>query len=1109
MSRSDRQSSSREQPIRAGAPATVSNLDEAIASYLRAREFGEEPPREEWLRRYPQFQTELAEFFADQDRVDDMVAQPTMISDHDFSGDESGRDETPKQSGGAFASTADHAPDRLQPDSDRYRVKNFLARGGMGEVWLGEDSRIGRRVAFKKLRGKHREQRERFLIEAQITGQLEHPSIMPLHDLGFDKEGRPFYIMKYVQGTTLKDAILDHHRPKPSGATGGLSAGERAIRTPGDEQPVPPETEAREVRQLRLLEVFLDLCHAVAFAHSRGVLHRDLKPDNVMLGPFGETVVLDWGLAKLIGEPEQPENISYVRVSSSGGSTETQDGAIVGSLAYLAPEVADGRIQEVDERTDVYLLGATLYEILTGRLPREGSSPMELIELARTVTPAPPRRIDPGIPRPLEAICLKAMSRRVEDRYQSALQVAEDVQRYLAGEAVSAYRESLLERSWRWCRKHSRLLKRSAVAAVFVAGVLFAWSIHQENRQLRAVQQASADVEEFRRLADEVRYYAASSDPATERAPYYDLRKGDASGRAAIELAESWGRDLSEFPLQDQRPELRRELYELLLLIVQERLERHPAADSAGDLIASLDRAAGLREPTGSYYRLRADCYALGGENSRADQARRRMNDPRIPTTAMDHFLSGERYRTQSRSATNPQFDPQTNQYNQELLKRAVEEYRLALENDPRHYWSHLQLGRCYLSLGRDAEAIEILGACVALRPDSPWGYIARASALMQMERYAEADTELRRLLDREPGFLPARLVRGRALQLQGRLEEALKVYDAALSVRADQRLITAAYYRGEIYLKQAQDGDYTKALKDFDWVVHEDPGFYPVYLTRAQVDFARGQDELGMKDLNSFLFLAGKGKFDNESWQADHRRGRFLRWFYLRVPESASKRRQAIAELMHQQLTTAVEKGGRSVELFRDLGFSLEWLKQPKQAVDVYTQGLELAPDDAPLRVMRAWAKLSVGDVDGSVEDFEYVVQHHSGHAEAHTGLGYLRAALKRRAGAEQNAVRALLLGRDDYRVLHNVSCIYAELSKTEKVREHEYLDLAVLVLREAADRSKPDASGRPGELVLIDAETAFPLAMTKRPDFQEIVRTLKEAVSDQHSASDRAADR
>ena len=203
MSGSDRESSSREQ-----------RLDEAIASYLRARESGQAPPRQEWVRRYPEFQTELAEFFADQDRFDEMAAPPTIITDRDFGSDEPSRGEQPKQSGRAFTSTADQAPVGLQLDSDRYRVKNFLARGGMGEVWLGEDCRIGRQVAFKKLRGKRTEQRERFLIEAQITGQLEHPSIMPLHDLGSDKEGRPFYVMKYVQGATLKHAILDHHSTK-------------------------------------------------------------------------------------------------------------------------------------------------------------------------------------------------------------------------------------------------------------------------------------------------------------------------------------------------------------------------------------------------------------------------------------------------------------------------------------------------------------------------------------------------------------------------------------------------------------------------------------------------------------------------------------------------------------------------------------------------------------------------------------------------------------------------------------------------------------------------------------------------------------------------------
>src|SRR5262249_30055411 len=152
-----------------------------------------------------------------------------------------------------------------------------------------------------------------------------------------------------------------------------------------------------------LLETFVDICNAVAYAHSKGVLHRDIKPENVMLGSFGETLVLDWGLAKVVGKPEQLVDQS-VRLSGEA-STATMDGSIVGSPVYMSPEGAEGRTDDIDETSDVYLLGATLYEILTAKPPRQGSSQWELIDLARKVRPAAPRKLDSSIPRPLEAVC--------------------------------------------------------------------------------------------------------------------------------------------------------------------------------------------------------------------------------------------------------------------------------------------------------------------------------------------------------------------------------------------------------------------------------------------------------------------------------------------------------------------------------------------------------------------------------------------------------------------------------------------------------------------------------------------------------------------------------
>ena len=194
------------------------------------------------------------------------------------------------------------------------------------------------------------------MIEAQITGQLEHPSIVPLHDLGIDDTGQPFYVMKFIHGRRLSEVIAEFQARKSS------------------------IDWSSDLEFRKLLETLVQVCNVVAYAHNKKVLHRDIKPDNVMLGPYGETLVVDWGLAKVIGQPDETCE-SGVHLSSSG-STATQDGAVVGSPFYMSPEGAEGRPAAVDKSSDVYLLGATLYQILTGQPPRQGSSNWELIDLA-------------------------------------------------------------------------------------------------------------------------------------------------------------------------------------------------------------------------------------------------------------------------------------------------------------------------------------------------------------------------------------------------------------------------------------------------------------------------------------------------------------------------------------------------------------------------------------------------------------------------------------------------------------------------------------------------------------------------------------------------------
>ncbi len=342
------------------------------------------------------------------------------------------------------------------PPQSRYRVLRPHAAGGLGQVSVALDEELRREVALKEIRPEHAghaESRARFLLEAEVTGGLEHPGVVPVYGLGCYPDGRPYYAMRFIRGESLRDAVLGFHREKA-----GLPAGERALR----------------LRQL--LGRFVAVCNAVAYAHSRGVLHRDLKPANVMVGKYGETLVVDWGLAKVLaGAAEETEGA--LRPSAGGDPTATQPGAALGTPAYMPPEQAAGRLDLLGPRSDVYSLGATLYTLLTGRPPLTEPDTGEVLRRVQRGEFPRPREVAPDVPAALEAVCLRAMALKPEGRYGSAQELAADVERWLADEPVTAYREPLPARLARWGRRHRASVMSGAAALVVLAlslGVLAA-----------------------------------------------------------------------------------------------------------------------------------------------------------------------------------------------------------------------------------------------------------------------------------------------------------------------------------------------------------------------------------------------------------------------------------------------------------------------------------------------------------------------------------------------------------------------------------------------------------------------------------------------------------
>lgn len=380
-----------------------------------------------------------------------------------------------------YATTVSKAP----PSVSRFRILRPHARGGLGEVYVARDEELHREVALKEIQSRYADDqgsRARFVLEAEITGGLEHPGIVPVYGLGSYADGRPFYAMRFIRGDSLKEAIDRYHSPQ------------------GKQQP----SGQRSLELRGLLARFIDVCNAIEYAHSRGVLHRDLKPGNIMLGKYGETLVVDWGLSKPAAAPDAPRESaeSLLRPSSLSGSAPTQVGSAVGTPQFMSPEQAAGKLDELGPASDVYSLGATLYCLLAGGPPIKAAKIPEILHRVMRGEIDRPRERNPDVPRALEAICLKAMALRPPDRYRSARALADDVEHWLADEPVSALPESPSQKLARWARRHRRSVQ-SAAAALLLVSVVSAAASFLIHRAWRREADAHRVAERQSALAEE------------------------------------------------------------------------------------------------------------------------------------------------------------------------------------------------------------------------------------------------------------------------------------------------------------------------------------------------------------------------------------------------------------------------------------------------------------------------------------------------------------------------------------------------------------------------------------------------------------------------------
>ncbi len=354
-------------------------------------------------------------------------------------------------------------------------INRRLGRGGIGDVYTASDRVTGRSLAVKFLNDWALEQescKQAFAFEATVTSQLEHPNIVPVYVTGATPDGKPFYVMRLIPGRTLAAAIAEHHRPRTRGVS----------------------REHQAASYTELLGQFALACKAIAYAHDRGVIHRDIKPANIMLGKFGEVVVLDWGLAARVDRDDTARSSgeeSIVMPTVDMDAAPTVKRGISGTPAYMSPEQHDGG-RHIGPASDVYGLGATLYHMLTGQPPFDGDI-VAIREKAMAGEVQPPSRVKRGVSRAIEAICMKAMARDPVDRYETPLELAHDVEHYLADLPVKAYREPLSRQLARWARRHrtvAQLATGALILLLLTAGAAAVLLERMAGEEYRARQMA-------------------------------------------------------------------------------------------------------------------------------------------------------------------------------------------------------------------------------------------------------------------------------------------------------------------------------------------------------------------------------------------------------------------------------------------------------------------------------------------------------------------------------------------------------------------------------------------------------------------------------------------
>ncbi|MCG3183777.1 MAG: Serine/threonine-protein kinase PknD [Planctomycetes bacterium] len=897
----------------------------------------------------------------------------------------------------------------------KYLPERELGRGGMGVVLSVRDNDLRREVAMKVVRSDRvRPGTEsgdlalrRFVEEAQITGQLEHPNIVPVHELGADANGRIFFTMKLVHGKPLSQII-------------------RELRL-GD-----PATEA-EYPLDRLLQVFMKVCDAIGFAHAHNVVHRDLKPDNIMIGRFGEVLVMDWGLARLLDHPEHGAEPTGIETDSraesdsgrrTGPSVHSMEGTIAGTPAYMAPEQARGEISRIDQRTDIFALGAILYEILVLRPPYTAEGGTQIIEQAargQMLTPfervaedeqlrARLSRLPGGrIPPELAAIAMHALAKQREDRYPTARALKEDVENYIAGRPVSVHRDILTVRMAKWVRRHPTLSISSAAAAavllVAVATIMFIvaqarqQAVQQQQLLVAASQEAEQEADKRAKAETELKDAALQREAAlkrrTEATALY--RAGAEQAARARQMAagkvREGARESAESALRkavqtdDSYVDPVFALAQLLhffgdrqALEFYERTSRLTAAGpSRGDPRALVYAGNFVRDVLGDldgaaeYYRQAGELDAnnphvlvakgmlalLKGEMQQAlefAQQARAKDDSLWEPWYLEGYVLGCQMTPDDR-AVNPLHD----------AARAEELFTTALARSNREAEIYTERGSVRFSLNRYRDAELDLRRAIELAPGNHTAKLNLSAVLRTLARHEEAIALTSAATEAAPESWHAWAAHGLCLYAADRDEEALKAIQHSLELQPDR----PAAYNNLAHISLSL-GRYADAQKHAEKALELEPRYHLAWLllAHAHEDRRRFDDALaatdraieiapedGVAHATRARVLLRVGRLDEAFESA-------TRGFECVPPSPFAAQVLGLVEHERGNYARAVELQSQSLELFPDDWQGLQNLATSLQMLGRYSEALEHARRVVELQPQRAAGHFRAGTI-------------------------------------------------------------------------------------------------------------------------------------------------